>query len=196
MYCMAGFFCYNSDMELLSLTRFGNPVLREKARELTLDDIRSQKIQQLIANMRYTLRENKYGVGLAAPQVGESVQLSVIDIKPTPTRPELQLFSTILINPKIVAYHGELEPMWEGCVSCGSNDDIVYAQAMRYPEVTVQWFDEHACQQERRLSGFVAHVAQHEIDHLGGTLFVDRIVDSTTFMMADEYRKRVIEQKT
>lgn len=179
-------------MEILPLTRFGNPVLRKKARELTPDEIRSQEVQWLIANMRYTLRKNKYGVGLAAPQVGESVQLSVIDIKPTPTRPNLETFTTVLINPQIIDHSEEAVPMWEGCVSCGTGDDILYAQAMRYSEVTVQWCDEYACEQKQKLGGFVAHVAQHEIDHLNGVLFVDRVADPATFIMADEYRKRIV----
>lgn len=179
-------------MEIIPLTRLGNPILREKACELTPDEIRSQRIQQLIANMRYTLRENKYGVGLAAPQVGESVQLSVIDVKPTPTRPDLEPFATVLINPKIIEHSKEAVPVWEGCVSCGSGDDILYAQVMRHPEVTVQWLDEDGCQQTQTLSGFVAQVAQHEIDHLNGVLFVDQVADPTTFMMADEYRKRIV----
>lgn len=179
-------------MKILPLTRFGNPILREKARELTADEIRSQEIQQLIADMRHTLKERPYGVGLAAPQVGKVIQLSVIGIKPTPTRPDLEPFATVLINPQIIDHSEEVVPMWEGCASCGTGDDILYAQAMRYSEVTVQWCDEYACEQKQKLGGFVAHVAQHEIDHLNGVLFVDRVADPATFMMADEYRKRIV----
>jgi len=93
--------------EILDITRFGNPVLRESAKRLTPDEILSQQTQDLIKNMRHTLVEKKYGVGIAAPQVGESVALSVVGIKPTPNRPELEPFDTVLINPEIVETFGD-----------------------------------------------------------------------------------------
>lgn len=62
---------------------------------------------------------------------------------------------------------------------------------MRHPEVTLRWHDEAARQREQKLGGFVAHVVQHEVDHLNGVLFVDRVEDTTSFMMADEYRARI-----
>ena len=89
-------------MKVLKITRFGNPILREKARELSTNEIKSEKIQQLIANIRHTNEMNKYGVGLAAPQVGKSVALSVIGIKPTPSRPDLEKFDQVIINPTYV----------------------------------------------------------------------------------------------
>jgi peptide deformylase len=72
-------------MQLLKLTRFGNPILREPTRRLSNSEIKSAQIQSLIRDIRHTNGLKKYGVGLAAPQVGESVALSVIGIKPTPT---------------------------------------------------------------------------------------------------------------
>lgn len=95
----------------LELTRFGNPILRQVARRLEVDEITSEETQQLIADMKRLLVENKYGVGLAASQVGRSLALSAIGIKPTPTRPELEPFETVIINPEIIEYHGEPEPM-------------------------------------------------------------------------------------
>lgn len=175
----------------LELTRFGNPILRQVARRLEVDEITSEETKQLIADMKHLLVGNKYGVGLAAPQVGQNLALSVIGVKPTPTRSELEPFETVIINPEIIEYHGEPEPMWEACVSCGSGDDLLYAQAMRHPEVTLRWRDESAQQREQKLGGFVAHVVQHEVDHLNGVLFVDRVKDATSFMMADEYRSRI-----
>lgn len=181
--------------ELLTLTKFGNPVLREKTRSLSGGEISSTEIQALIENMRYTLKEENYGVGIAAPQVGESVSLSVIGIKPTANRPELEKFETTLINPEIIETIGEKIPMWEGCVSCGSDDDILFAQVPRYKSVTLRWKDEKGKVTERTLDGFVAHVAQHEVDHLNGVLFVDRVEDTTTYMSAVEYRSRILNLK-
>lgn len=178
--------------EILPLTRFGNPILRETARRLTKEEILSATTQTLIANMRHTLVKKKYGVGIAAPQVGESVALSVIGVKPTPNRPELEPFETVLINPKILETFGDPVDMWEGCVSCGTDDDILFARLPRYESVRISWLDEHAKSREEVIGGFVAEVVQHETDHLNGVLFVDHVADPKSFMMADEYRKRII----
>lgn len=179
--------------KILSATRFGNPILRKVARSLSPDEIISEDIQQLIADMRYTLVEESYGVGIAAPQVGHSVALSVIGIKPTPNRPNVDPFESVIINPEIVETFGELTDMWEGCISCGTGDDTLYGKVPRYEKIKLRWLDEHGKSREEVLSGFVANVAQHETDHLNGVLFVDRVADSMTYMMADEYRKRIVK---
>lgn len=180
-------------MRLLKLTRFGNPVLRQRARELSVEKIKSDEIQQLIANIRYTNEQKKYGMGIAAPQVGESVALSVIGIKPTPTRPDLERFEQVIINPSYEG-KGRRTGMWEGCQSCGSGKDILYGKALRYKTIRAIWYDEHGVSHDEELTGFVAHVFQHETDHLNGILFVDRVRDTGTYMMADEYRKRVVNK--
>jgi peptide deformylase len=182
--------------QILELTRIGNPVLRQPTKKLTLVQIKSKKIQDLIANMRYTLLKREYGVGLAATQVGESLALSVIGIKPTPNRPELEPFDSVIINPKIIETFGEAEPKWEGCVSCGSGDDVLFAQVNRYCKVKLRWTDEHGKKHEEIVRDFVAHVAQHEVDHLSGVMFVDRVTDTQTYMMADEYRERIIKKRS
>ncbi len=178
----------------LKLTRLGNPVLRDVAKRLTLKEIKSEATQTLIANMRYTLVKEDYGVGLAAPQVGKSIALSVIGIKPTPNRPELEPFETVIINPEIVKTYGKLEPKWEGCISCGTGDDVLFAKVPRYAKIKLRWLDETGSTREEVLGGFVAHVAQHETDHLNGKMFLDRVKDHLSYMMADEYRKRVVKK--
>jgi peptide deformylase len=177
--------------ELLELCRLGNPVLREACRTLSPDEIRSVAIQSLIADIRHTNKIKQYGVGLAAPQVGKSVALSVIGIKPTPNRPELEPFESVIINPKYEGV-GETTGMWEGCQSIGEGDNILFGQAARYPTIHATWYDEDAKLHEEKLSGFVAQVFQHETDHLAGIVFLDRVADTHTFMMSDEYRKRIV----
>ena len=179
-------------MKLLKLTRFGNPILREKARRLSHEEIKSDKIQQLIATIRYTNEAKKYGVGLAAPQVGELVALSVIGIKPTPTRPNLEKFDQVIINPSYVGI-GRRTGMWEGCQSSGAGKNTLFGKALRYAKIHATWYDEHAKFHDEILDGFVAHVFQHETDHLNGVLFVDRVRDTKTLMLADEYRKHVVK---
>lgn len=177
--------------KILKITRLGNPLLRKVARPFVPSDIALDATQQLIANMRHTLVKKEYGVGLAAPQVGKNLALSVIGIKPTKNRPELEPFEAVIINPKIVKTFGKPIPQWEGCISCGTGDDILFAQVPRYKKITLHWLDEIGQQHQEVLGGFVAHVAQHEVDHLNGIMFLDRVKDPSTYMMADEYRKRI-----
>jgi peptide deformylase len=179
--------------DALTITRLGNPLLREKASRLTRKEILSREIQQLIDDMKQTVASKKYGVGLAAPQVGQGIALSVIAIKPTPNRPDLEVFESVIINPEIIETHGRRKQLWEGCISAGKNKDTLFAKVPRYKSVTLRWLDEKANHHEEKLTGFPAHVAQHEVDHLNGIIFVDKVKDPTTFMMSDEYIKRVVK---
>lgn len=171
--------------KLLRKTEFGNVVLRLKPEALTEEHIVSIETQELIANMYFTLEQRKYGVGLAAPQVGKSMPVSVIDTKPTPTSPNLKREKLTIINPKIIKTYGSLQPEWEGCIS-GTK---LYAQVPRYKKVRLAWSDEKAQIHERDFEGFIAHVIQHEVDHLNGILFVDKVKDPGTYMTLKEYKK-------
>ena len=179
--------------EILKITRFGNPILRQKTATLTADEISSKKIQQLISDIHYTNEHKKHGVGLAAPQVGKAVALSVIGIKPTPTRPNVEEFNQVIINPLYEGI-GRRSGMWEGCQSSGTGKNTLYAKALRYKKIKAIWRDASGIRHEEKLVGLPAHVFQHETDHLNGILFVDRVRDTKTYMLADEYRKRVIKK--
>jgi peptide deformylase len=171
--------------KLLRKTEFGNPILGTAARVLSADEIQSSKIQELIQNMYYTLEHRKYGVGIAAPQVGQGIALSAIDTKPTPTRPDLVRQKLIIINPEIVKTYGQKVEEWEGCIS-GTE---LYAKVPRYKKIRLRWHDEQARVQERDFDGFMAHVIQHEVDHLHGILFVDKVEDTKSYMTFKEYKK-------
>lgn len=172
-------------MSILRRRQFGDPVLRSVAEELSREDINSVRIQTLIKDMQTTLEEKKYGVGIAAPQVGQSVALSVIAIKPTPTRPQLKREELIVINPVVTKTYGAKAPMWEGCIS----GPELYAQVPRYKKLRVKWLDARANEHEEDFEGFMAHVLQHEIDHLSGLLFVDNVKDTRSYMTFSEYKK-------
>ncbi len=176
---------------VLKKTDFGNPILREVARRLTPKEIKSAEIQALIQDMYYTLENRKYGVGLAAPQVGKGVALCVVGIKETPTRPDLEKVELTLINPEIIATYGYRKPMWEGCISGAE----LYAQVPRYKKLRLKWLDEQAHVHEEDFDGFIAHVVQHEVDHLNGILYVDRIKDTKSIMTMREYKKQMLKSR-
>ena len=164
---------------------FGNPLLRSVGQLLSPEEILSVHIQAVIEDMYYTLEQKKYGVGLAAPQIGKSIALSVIDTKPTPTRPNLERQKLTIINPKIIKTYGILSSEWEGCISGAE----LYAQVPRYKKLRLTWYDEKAVIHEQDFEGFIAHVIQHEVDHLNGVLFVDKVEDTKSYMTFKEYKK-------
>jgi len=176
--------------KLLKLRQLGDPILRTQARQLTVEDIRSDEIQLLIQNIRSINEAKQYGVGLAAPQVGVSVALSVIGIKPTPTRPNILRFESVIINPTYVGI-GRRNALWEGCQSVGKGQNTLYGKVPRYKRIQAVWYDEQGKLHKDILEGFVAHVFQHEADHLNGMLFIDHVRDTKSYMMASEYRKRI-----
>ena len=161
----------------LSIVGFGQPVLRQKSRPLSLPQIHSQTIKKLIPRMFYTMRN--IGVGLAAPQIGLPLCLAVIEVKPLPHRPKVDNFpKTVIINPVIRQYSKKKLPMWEGCLSLPG----VAGQALRSDWVVVEYLDEQGNKHKQKHTGFVAEVFQHEIDHLNGILYVDRIKDIKTLV--------------
>lgn len=182
--------------KILARTQFGNPILRQRASKIKPDDIKSSEIQTLIVNMRHTLTQKKLGVGIAAPQLGVSKALSVINIRKTQSRPDAIPFTQVIINPEIVKCVGQAEPMWEGCLSFGAANSPVFARALRYKKIIVNYYDEHGIfHKEEELKGLPAHVFQHETDHLNGILFPERVKDNTSWMNASEYKKRVVAKR-
>ena len=155
--------------EILKLTRAGNPILREEMPRLSGEEILSDEIQRLIENMYHTVRERKYGVGLAAPQVGVWRALSVISIRPTPLKPQRKLTEFVIINPTYEGV-GERVGFEEGCISMNLDDgDVIPVETLRYKEVDARWIDREGNEKYiRKLGGFTAHVFQHETDHLNG----------------------------
>jgi peptide deformylase len=182
---------YTKNRRILELV-FDDPILHERAKRLSLDEIRSQKIRDLISNMRYTCNHKKYGVGLSANQVGELLAISLIAIKPTPSRPSLKTFDKVIINAEILETFGEPEPKWEGCLSTArdENGEPAMAQVPRFNKVRLKYLDENGNEHEEVAEDFVAHVIQHEVDHINGKLFTD-IVDPNTLISNEKYREMV-----
>jgi peptide deformylase len=177
----------------LKLVQVGEAVLRSSARELTLDEVRSRDIQQLIDFMRETVRDAP-GVGLAAPQVGEGIQLAIIEDLPDYSRnfTSEQLTERerkpvpfhVIINPTISPIGEPEVEFFEGCLSLNGFTAIV----PRYRSVRVDCLDEHGQPRTIEASGWYARILQHEIDHLHGALYIDRMY-SRTFMSLDNFTR-------
>ena len=175
----------------LKILQTGEPVLRQRARSLSVDEIRSEAIQQLIEQMRETMYDAP-GVGLAAPQIGESLQLAVIEDraeamanlvpqvlaergrKPAPFQ--------VIINPKLTILDGTAKTFFEGCLSVSGFTMLV----PRALQVKVECLNEHAEPTIIDASGWHARILQHEIAHLHGELCIDHMV-SRSFMTMDNY---------
>lgn len=163
----------------MSIVQVGDPVLRGAARELSREEVLSAEIQDLITNMREIMR-NAPGVGLAAPQIGVPLRIAVIEDlaeyhKDIPPDRLMELARTpvpfhAVINPRIVLT-GELVEFFEGCLSMAGFSAIV----ARSSAVRVECWNAQAEPVSIEASGWYARILQHEIDHLNGTLYLDRM---------------------
>lgn len=171
---------------ILPIVGYGDPVLRKKAEDIRKDD---PNLKQVIADM-YETMYNAYGVGLAAPQVGLSIRLFVIDTKPfsededltKEEQEQLAGFRKTFINPVITKEEGEEWGFNEGCLSIPEVREDVY----RHERITIEYYDEDFNKQTEVYDGLRARVIQHEYDHIEGILFTDRI---------SSLKKRLIQKK-
>ncbi len=170
-------------------------VLHQKSRMLNSEEISSAETKKLITELAKISKSGAYGVGLSAIQVGESVAITAITIKPTPNRPELEVFDQVCINLKVEEGFGEKEPMWEGCCSVIGEDGLpIYAEIPRYEKVRVSYIDENGESHDEIFEGFIGEVMQHEADHNEGIVITD-LVDRSQFISCDEFHKIMQERK-
>lgn len=137
-----------------------DPILREKATEIKPEEIQTDEMQSLCFNMSETMAERD-GVGLAAPQVGKSVRMIVVNTKNG---------SLCMINPKITKQSWGKEWDTEGCISLPG----IYGDVKRHKKVTCEYLDKKGKKQKIEANGLMARVIQHETDHLDGILFIDK----------------------
>jgi peptide deformylase len=165
----------------MDIVQVGEPVLRGRSKFLERAEIRSPRIQELISSMRDAMR-NAPGVGLAAPQIGVPLSLAVIEDKPEYMKDVREEVLTargrrpvpfhVIINPVLTLYPGTAVEFFEGCLSLAGFTAIV----PRAQEVRVECLDQHGEPQVIEASGWYARILQHEIDHLNGTLYIDRML--------------------
>ncbi len=176
----------------LKIVNVGEQVLRQPARPLTVAEIRSSEIQQLIQHMRETMNDAP-GVGLAAPQVGFALQLAVIEDKQEyfagmtaaqiAERERQPVPFDVIINPVMRQSAAEVE-FFEGCLSVPGFTAIV----PRSRQVRLECLDETGAPRVIEASGWYARILQHEIDHLHGTLYLDRM-DRRTFSSIENHAR-------
>jgi peptide deformylase len=154
---------------ILPVTVYGDPVLRKEAQPI---DSNYKGLPELIDNMFETMY-NADGVGLAAPQVGLSILLFVVDtsVIASEEEPELKDFKKVFINPDIIERPGEPIVMEEGCLSLPT----IRENVSRPDSIVIRYYDEQWQQHTETYSGYRARVIQHEYDHLQGHLFVDYV---------------------
>ncbi|RFZ82720.1 peptide deformylase [Mucilaginibacter terrenus] len=159
---------------------YGDPVLRRKAPAIEPEEY--PHIKELVTNMFETMYGAK-GVGLAAPQVGMSMRLFVVDATPfDDDEPELKDFKKVFINATILEETGEEWPFNEGCLSIPD----IREDVMRKPVIRISYYDENWKHHEETFKGMAARIIQHEYDHIEGKLFTDKL---------SPLRRRLIEKK-
>lgn len=166
------------------LVRMGNPLLRKEAEIVSIDQLKREDFRQLINDMRENM-QHYGGIGLAAPQIGFSIQLAVIELEAGKNRygQDEGLPFTVFINPKIETLDSGLQGFWEGCLSVPGLRGFVE----RPRKIKVSYLDENGISQELIAEDFLATVVQHELDHLHGLLYVDRLADTRLLSFQEEF---------
>lgn len=170
-------------MALRKIASIGNPILRQVARKLSLDELRTDAVQRFIDDLVETMRDAN-GAGLAAIQVYEPIRICAIEVKDNPRypyKPNVPL--TILVNPEITPIGEEQFDNFEGCLSVPD----LRGQVKRYARIHVRALDRAGNHIDREVLGLTAGTFQHEVDHLDGKIFVDRVTDPTTFCTWKEF---------
>lgn len=166
------------------LVRMGNPLLRQVARQVTEADLNSEEFQRFVTDMRENMKHYG-GIGLAAPQIGMSLQLAVIELESGKNRygSDEGLPFTVFINPQIEVLDAAEQGFWEGCLSVPGLRGFVE----RPRKIRVTYLDEKGDSHELIAEDFLATVVQHELDHLEGMLYVDRLKDTRLLSFQEEF---------
>ncbi len=172
-------------MTVLDIRELGDPVLRERAREVSAEELATPQVQRLIDDMIDTKRA-AHGAGIAAPQVGEPVRIAIAEVEPGnpryPYKPPIPL--TVFVNPVIEPLGDELAIINEGCLSVPG----MRGEVSRQVNIRLRYLDRDGVEREEVRRGLTAGTFQHEVDHLDGILFVDR-ADPRTLSTWEQYER-------
>jgi peptide deformylase len=167
-------------MSILKVSRLGHPVLRMESQQISREILATPAIQKLIDDMVETMVEY-YGVGLAAPQVHESLAIAVIESH----GPRGDIPLTVLVNPDVTVLDEELIEDWEGCLSVPD----FRGRVPRWRKLRVDALDRKGNRIQFLAEGFFARVVQHELDHLMGRVYLDRMRDLKTLSHLAEFQR-------
>ena len=171
-------------MAIRKVSQMGHPVLRQRAAEIPPDQMQSAQMQRLIDDMIETMIDYE-GIGLAAPQVFEPLRLIVLGNPDPDPQDEAAIPLTVLFNPQFTSLSPEYLDAWEGCLSIPQLRGVVPRSAT----VEVRGYDREGRAVELAAEELFARVLQHEIDHLDGVLFPDRMDDLQTLTFLEEYQR-------
>jgi peptide deformylase len=168
------------------ITTIGDPALRARARELRRAELSSDKVQRLIDDLIETKRAAG-GAGLAATQVGEAIRVAVVEVEPDnpryPYKPPFPL--TVLVNPVLEPLDDDVAEINEGCLSVPD----LRGDVPRHLAIRARYLDRDGVEHEQVVRGLTAGTFQHEVDHLDGVLFVDRVGDSRTLSTWEQFER-------
>lgn len=169
------------------ICRMGHPTLRLTAQKVELSELNAREFKHLLVDLFDSMKAYG-GIGIAAPQIGVSKQVALIELRGMNRYQEqIDLPLTIFINPEIEVLDKTPQGFWEGCLSVPGMRGFVE----RPRHVKVNFLNEKGERQTLEAEGFLATVIQHELDHLFGTLYVDKIKDSKLFMFQEEFDKYI-----
>lgn len=169
--------------KVVEIAQLGNSILRLQAKKV--EDANSDKVSRITNIMLDTLSESN-GVGLAAPQISESVCIVIIASRPSkryPLAPEME--PVVMINPAFEVVSEETRKDWEGCLSIPG----IRALVPRYENIKISFSNQLGEPQVLLADGFIARVFQHEYDHLNGLVYLDRVEDNKDIISESEFQK-------
>ena len=175
----------------LNIAQIGHPILRNKTKEIPINDIKSDNTQKIIEKMIKTMRKHN-GAGLAANQIYEPIRICIIEVLDNPRYKHLNAIPLkILINPRVIIKKDTATfNSYEGCLSVPN----LRGKVRRYNSINVTYYTMDAKKITENIKGLESIVYQHEIDHLDGYLFTDKVEDNSTLVTYENYQKYYEEE--
>lgn len=175
----------------LNIAQIGHPILRNKTKDIPINDIKSTNTQKIIEKMIKTMRKHN-GAGLAANQIYEPIRICIIEVLDNPRYKHLNTIPLkILINPKVIIKKDTATfNSYEGCLSVPN----LRGKVRRYNSINVTYYTMDAKKITENIKGLESIVYQHEIDHLDGYLFTDKVEDNSTLVTYENYQKYYEEE--
>ena len=172
-------------MTVREIVTVGHPVLRERTREVSAEELATPEVQQLIDDLIDTMHAAN-GAGIAANQIGVPLRVTTIEVNHNPRYPyKPQIPLTVVVNPEIEFLDDELVEINEGCLSVPN----LRGNVMRHVNIRVRYLDRDGVAHDEVKRGLTAGTFQHECDHLDGMLFLDRVTDPTTFTTWEQFER-------